>query len=129
MHFFFVNWSNRLLWTPSEIRTKFIFFYFKKDDDNDNHDHAFKLKPTKNGNSVSDINFSIENINNSGYNSPTNSKNVKAKISAQTVNNLAKKIISHNNSILPVGSIAASSSSAVSSASSLATSLTKLNFK
>lgn len=51
------------------------------------------------------------------------------KVSSQTVNNLAKKILSQNNSIVSASSIAASSSSAVASASSLTSSLTKLNFK
>jgi hypothetical protein len=58
----------------------------------------------------------------------------KPKISTQTVNNLIKRIASQNSSTLLLGSrttkksIAASSTSAVASASSLASSLNKLNF-
>lgn len=69
-----------------------------------------------------------ENNSLSGYN--RSSRSVAPKLSSQTVNNLAKKILSQNSSIVSATStnIAASSSSAVSSASSIASGLTKLSF-
>lgn len=111
-------------------------FNFLKDDDNeevDIHKKAFKVTKSKPlTNSASSCSSSI-NIANSLSNNSSGSTSLlaspKPKLSSQTVNNLAKKIINQNSSILPVGSIAASSSLAVSSASSLTTSLAKLNFK
>jgi hypothetical protein len=83
------------------------------------------LKMPKNKNQTTASNGSLNSHN---Y---MNGNNNSSKISSQLVNNLANKIVSQNSSALPVGSIAAPSSSVGSAvlgtASFLATSLNKLN--
>lgn len=93
-----------------------------KEEMEDDRKKKASLKMPKNKNQTTASNGSLNSHN---Y---MNGNNNSSKISSQLVNNLANKIVNQNSSALPVGSIAAPSSSAVlGTASFLATSLNKLN--